>query len=190
VFAASRSGDVKALKTILDSGRDAVRERDHLERTALHLAAYTGSLACVKLLLSKGADPNAPAKDHMLPSHFAAMKGHSDCVVACIDGGAPVSAQGGKRHWTALMFAANSGQKDTCKALLGKGATKSTGDRDGKTASDLADESGHKEVSVMLLSHKERVERGLIGPSDGDRAGKRDRDEVVAASSEAKRTKE
>ena len=48
--------------------------------TALHFAAYGGSIETVKLLIKKGALLNQPNQDMLTPIHEAAMKGHIEVV--------------------------------------------------------------------------------------------------------------
>lgn len=47
----------------------------------LHIAALTGNLGCVRMLLDHGADPTlGDSRRGMTPLHLAAMKGHESCA--------------------------------------------------------------------------------------------------------------
>jgi len=57
----------------------------------LHLAARAGATDMVKLLLAKGANPNARDAQGATPSIEAAAHGHRPVVVALVAAGAMVS---------------------------------------------------------------------------------------------------
>ena len=65
----------------------------HHAAAPLHHAAESGYLEIVKLLLSKGADPNARALFNITPLMLAARFGHIEVVRTLIAGGAEVNAQ-------------------------------------------------------------------------------------------------
>jgi ankyrin repeat protein len=56
--------------------------------TPLHLAAYTGSVELVELLLAKGADPNARADKGATPLVAASRQGHKKVEAVLLRHGA------------------------------------------------------------------------------------------------------
>lgn len=48
--------------------------------TMLHVAAAYGKMAMVEYLLSRGADQKRMTRGGLVPSHLAALRGHSECV--------------------------------------------------------------------------------------------------------------
>ena len=97
-----------------------------------------GDVPAVRRILSRGADPNAPAGlNDWPPLLHAVHKAQLGTAVALLDGGADVnrpSADG----TTALMMAAGYGYGDFVKLLLARGADPSMRDRHGETALDFA----------------------------------------------------
>lgn len=69
-------------------GSGSVNSRDNQGRTPLHTAASHGSVKCVKILLQRGADPNANSgieDDCSTPVHHAAKQGHLACLAALLE---------------------------------------------------------------------------------------------------------
>ena len=89
--------------------------------TPLITCAGTGSAAAVRALIARGADVNAtePAQ-HQTALMWAASEGHSEVVKALIDHGADLQART-KKGFSALHFAARTGDIDTAQLLLRAG---------------------------------------------------------------------
>lgn len=68
---------------LLVAKRANVRARDVDGRTPLHGAIVRGARACdvARMLLSVGADPNAPDNFGYTPVHIAALNEFSACVL-------------------------------------------------------------------------------------------------------------
>jgi ankyrin repeat protein len=77
-------------------------------RTPLMMAAYEGQTVRVRLMLERGADPNARDRDGDTALMFAAFKGHAAIVHLLLMHGADVDATA-HNGWTALR-AAKSGR--------------------------------------------------------------------------------
>jgi len=80
LLAAIRKGDVAAVKALLDQGV-AVDTKFRYDRTALSFAADRGQVEMVKLLLERGANPEAEDTFyHATALGMAAQKGHAEIV--------------------------------------------------------------------------------------------------------------
>jgi len=90
VTAALRVGDLERLGKVLAGAPD--RPLDDQGRSALHLAASTGSLEGARFLLSRGADPNRADLRGRTPLMDAAEHGDASLVLALLDAGAVPSA--------------------------------------------------------------------------------------------------
>jgi hypothetical protein len=125
--------------------------------TPLGLACFFGHPACVKLLLDRGADPNAASQNDMQvrPLHSAVARAPEDVaaatVRALIAAGAEVDAtqQGG---YTALHQAADRGLETVVSLLLTAGARRDARSAAGRTPADHARAKGHTQVVKLLSS--------------------------------------
>ena len=88
--------------------------------TPLTTAAYYGNVAVAKLLLNKGADPNAPDKRNTHPLVIAAgHHGHLEIVKALVEKGVKVHGRIGTE---ALEMALGCRRFDVAEFLMEKGA--------------------------------------------------------------------
>jgi hypothetical protein len=111
LFAASRTGDVAAIKALLAKGAD-VNAKARYDRTALSFAAHRGHLEAVKLLLDSGADPNV--KDSFYGAtalSLAGSEGHYAVIRLLLTKG----AAGGEE---ALMNGVFSNRAELVRAVL------------------------------------------------------------------------
>lgn len=175
---AARDGQTEQVKAILDGGVDAKSKQGSY---AVAAAAETGRVEVLKLLLSRGADPNAMGgllcpnevngvmklfasgqpTPQMAPAiAIAAFNGHAGAVKALVEGGAdlnkevPKTMQWPCNNYTALIFAAKGGSLEIVQYLLDKGANRNAkgGRFGGKTALEWAQKAGNTEVVAMLES--------------------------------------
>jgi dihydrofolate reductase/ankyrin repeat protein len=91
-FAACAAGDVVALRALLERDPALIHARNAGGATGLHAALPHPD--AVRLLLERGADPNArEVGDNALPLHFAAGGGPIESVRALLDAGSdPIGA--------------------------------------------------------------------------------------------------
>ena len=71
----------------------AVDERDDMDRTPLHCAAYQGEEMLTQILLKMGADPSARDRGGLTALHSAAFSGNRGCIVQLLEAGADIRAK-------------------------------------------------------------------------------------------------
>lgn len=86
---AAKGGHVEILRTLLDAGADVNLTDEPTGQTALMLAANSGSLAAVELLLARGARADLRAKDGWTALEAAKMAG-GDGIAAAIRAAGPL----------------------------------------------------------------------------------------------------
>ena len=132
-----------------------VRER-FAGRTLLHDAAAVGSLDTVELLLSLGADPNAPDGGSHTPLYSVGNEctvgGAGRVVRALVKAGAEVDASDGVKRCTALHMAARRGNVEAAEALLDCGANLEARDSVGETPLRRSVNCNKIEVAALLLA--------------------------------------
>jgi ankyrin repeat protein len=96
IFTAARSGDVDALRGMLDRQPGLLHARlKPYAWSLLHVAAHGGWLAAVDLLLTRGLDVNTrESGDNTYAMHWAAAAGHLDVVRRLADAGGDVIGRG------------------------------------------------------------------------------------------------
>jgi ankyrin repeat protein len=142
-FEAATFGDLDRLAVLLAADPDLTGRRSGDGFTVLHLAAFFGQNDAVRLLLARGADPDAAGTGWMTgtPLNAAASARHATVVALLLGaGGDPDAVQRG--GWTPLHSAAHNGDVRTVELLLSHGADPSAVDDDGRSVGDLAGESG------------------------------------------------
>jgi ankyrin repeat protein len=177
---AAEGGNLDVVKFLIEKGLD-VRARSKSGWTALFSASAGGNLDVVKFLVEEGLDAKARDKIGGTVLMAAALSGNNPEVVRLlIDKGADVNAQD-SLGWTALMVAAYQGKLEIVKLLIEKGAdvnaqentdldrlsafllsiARALKHRDPshlgrdprRTALDIAQEKGHKEIVEYLKAH-------------------------------------
>jgi ankyrin repeat protein len=67
---AAARGDIEICQILIEAGADLDAPSGHMRTTALHRALIYNNLACVRMLLQAGANPNLVA-DGKTPLHIA-----------------------------------------------------------------------------------------------------------------------
>lgn len=161
VFEAATSGDAARVRELTGSDPSLVNAFAADGFHPLGLAAFFRRKDVLALLLERGADVAAPARNKLavtaLHSAVATDAGpvDHDIVRMLIDAGAPVNAPhlGGG---TPLHTAAFTGDARSARMLLERGADPTKKTDDGKTAIDVARERGHDDVARMLETAAKR----------------------------------
>ena len=152
-FEAATFGDLDRLAVLLADDPDLTQRRSGDGFTALHLAAFFGQDDAVRLLLARGADPDARGTGWMTgtPLNAAASAPHATVVALLLEAGAdPDAVQRG--GWTPLHSAAHNGDVRTVELLLSHGADPSAVDADGRSVGDLAGESGEAATIAAIAA--------------------------------------
>ncbi|KAL2871610.1 ankyrin repeat-containing domain protein [Aspergillus lucknowensis] len=139
-----------------ECGEDRKRLGDYGD-TMLGLAARSGRLGNVKLLVGKGAALEAANWGGYTPLALAASWGHPDCVEFLLNQGASV-ANRTKFGTTPLGLAASRGSKACVELLLNHGADLEAKDKKGKTPLSEAAEWGREDCVELLLGCGAEIE--------------------------------
>jgi ankyrin repeat protein len=162
IFDASALGKTKRVTELLNEDSKLMNSFSADGFTPLHLAVFFRNYDAAKLLISKGANVDAVAKNSMrvAPLHSAAAGNEPRIVKLLIECGADVNAkqQGG---YTALHAAAQSGNVEMAEFLIEHGANINSKTEDGRTplaiAKEESREAGRKEdrdaVGKLLVQH-------------------------------------
>jgi ankyrin repeat protein len=119
----------------------------------LHLAAFSGVPGAVQLLIDRGGDVNARARNKFknTPLQAALLAGQLATAKLLLAHGAdPLARQA--RGFTALHAAALAGRRDLVDALLDAGAELNSRGDDGRTAVTEALRGKHAELADYLRS--------------------------------------
>jgi ankyrin repeat protein len=127
IFDAAAAGDVDRLTQLLDGDPDLVGAYSEDGYTALHFAAFFDRGKALRLLLDRGADVGAVARNDMQvqPLHSGVAANSREIVAALLAAGADPNAkqQGG---FTPLMAAEqNEKEGDMVRLLMDHGAEES-----------------------------------------------------------------
>jgi ankyrin repeat protein len=130
--------DVASMKRMLDAGLNP-NAHDSAGYTPLIAASRAGNAAMIRLLTSRGADPNLrdTAVNSWTPLLHAIHKSQPAAIAALLDAGANPNGTD-TSGTTPLMMAAGYGYADIVKMLLAHNANPRIATNDGITALDLA----------------------------------------------------
>ncbi len=139
VLDAAATGRLDVLRAEIDANPEALAARSPEGFTPLHLAAFFGGAAAVRLLLTAGAPADADADNppRVRPIHSATAARDHEAVQALLEAGADpnVQQQGG---FTPLQSAAHSDDVQSTELLLRHGADPDLAADDGQDARAMA----------------------------------------------------
>jgi ankyrin repeat protein len=155
VFEAAAVGDVARVRALVDADPSLASAYAPDGFHPLGLAAFFRHPEVLRLLIERGADVAAPARNKLavtaLHSAVATDAANVDLsmIKALLDAGAPVNVphQGGG---TPLHTVAFTGNAEVARMLLERGADPMARTDEGKTAVDIARERGHTALAEVL----------------------------------------
>jgi len=154
-FDAAAAGDTARLAELVEGDAGLANAYASDGFTPLHLAVFFGRLNAARLLLERGAEVNAVARNAMrvMPLHSAVAGGHLAICELLLEHGAEVNA---RQHegWTPLHGAAEHGDGELVDTLLREGADPKARMDGGETAADTAAKAGHAELAARLRSER------------------------------------
>ena len=172
-LAACTAGDLDTLRELLDGEPELANARSGDGATGLHLALeHPGA---VRLLLERGADPNArDTGDNALPLHFAASGAPIESVQALLEAGSDVHGAGDAHALGVIGWATCFGEprRDVVSLLLARGARHhvfsavALGDHDALRRVAAEDEGGLRR-RLAASEQEQTVLHYCIAPPDG-----------------------
>lgn len=146
IHTAAISGDVATIAALLDAGTPV--DAPDPNGTPLIWALFGQQAEAARLLLERGADPNADSPNGWSPLVFAVTMGEADLVAAMLAGGADPDAGAVQ---TPLGAATEAGAEAMVAALLAAGADPRRRMAEGWTALHKAAETGDRAIARLLL---------------------------------------
>lgn len=117
---AAESGDIDAIRRLLDGGADVnIKDKDW-GFGPLHSAAGTGRSDIAELLLARGAIVDAKDSTGATPLHEAAKRGHVNVAELLIARGANVNTRTNQDDMTPLQMTIELNPKKEMETLLRK----------------------------------------------------------------------
>jgi len=140
------------LRLLIKAGAD-LRAVDHPKNgggTPLMAAVYEKNMQAFRLLLKAGALINQRGFGGRMPIHIAAADGSIAFTRACIAAGATIGMREKITGKTPLMSAAHFGYANVVRLLLKAGANPHPRDKFGRTAREIAVDSGKAKIVELL----------------------------------------
>jgi len=148
---AAALGDSARVRELLDADPSQLDSFGDDGFNAIGLAIFFRHAALAKMLIERGADVAAPARNPMkvAPVHAAATQGDRETMQLLLDRGADPNARQ-QMDYTPLHGSAGRGDIETARLLIAHGADPRAKASDGKTPADLARERGFDELAQLL----------------------------------------
>ena len=174
LHAASQSGNVQVVRFVYGLRVANVEQKDRSGRSPLSVACEAGHVDVVKVMVEEvGADVDVEGKDSHGPLFWACGGGNMEVVGMLVElgSGSGVGKDGGV--WVSgLVKAAEKGQVETVRALIGMGVGVDEVDENGGTALCSASWNGYVDVVDVLMSE---------GGADVNAAGERGETPLISA---------
>jgi len=154
IFAATKGGDLEAVKKFVERDPATIQARSKVLDTALHWAASCNHTEIVKFLISKGSDPNAKNISGATPLHLAARKAYTGPMEALLSAKADPNAKNDDGEETPLHIAVQKGDVAAIELLLKNGADPNARMTDGTRPMDIAEKKEKSEVRKVMTKYK------------------------------------
>ena len=121
VAGACRAGSVQVIETYFKDKANLAAINAHAEDayyTLLHVAAESGHMKIIELLLKSGALPCCTSEDGQTPLHLAAASGHLAAVQALTKGNCPELMLEDKYQMTAFHLACENGSHSVVRYFM------------------------------------------------------------------------
>lgn len=152
LYVAARRGQTQVVARLLERGAD-VAESAPRGGTALHWAAHNGHLDVARLLITAGAELDAPdARGHATPLVWALLSGHLEVMELLLRLGADPDARD-KAGETPLVLAIYDGNRAAAELLLRQGADPQRPCSRGRMPLQIALERRDLEMASLLRAH-------------------------------------
>ncbi|KAJ5208070.1 hypothetical protein N7449_002449 [Penicillium cf. viridicatum] len=161
LYEAAASGDLEAVKTILDNGAD-INAVDSLGSSPLHAAAKEGHWDIARLLVEKGMSPWTRDGNKSLPIHDAARGNHIETGRLLLECDRATGSHSNKNGTTPLHFAVESGNIELVQLLLSFNIVTTASSYGGETALHLAAKNGQPEICEILMKYDDAHKPGLF----------------------------
>ena len=151
VWEAAALGADDRLRDLLDADPVLANACAADGHTPLGLAAFFATASTARLILERGGQVGAAARNEMKvqPLHAAVAARNAETMALLLEHGADPNARQ-QIGYTPLMGAASAGRNDMADLLLARGADPFLANDEGKTAADIAREHGHAALAERL----------------------------------------
>jgi ankyrin repeat protein len=162
---ACEQANIGAVKLLVKNEGINMEKEDRKGRTPLHCAAGVGNIAICSILLDKGASSSAQDFQGMHPIHYAAAAGHNGVLQILQDRSSSLINQAADYEGnTPLHLASKNGMLGAVYMLLQEKANPKLTNGSNKTALQIAQDNGHRDVADLLSFETET--------NAGERGGK------------------
>lgn len=153
-----RNGNITQINDLLGQGVDVnvVIEEDN-NITALHLAAQTGNIEVVRLLLARGADSSRVDGRGHKPFHTAAYYGHMEISSLLAKHLSILEKQRNNPYMSPLHKAVEAKHYEIVKLLVIKGANVEARNHKGETVIHTAARIGSHDIVTLLLEKRAKL---------------------------------
>jgi len=178
LFSAACLGDAGSLRFLIDATHSPIDARDAYGATPLHWAVSAGQQEAARFLLAEKADVNVKDRRSRAPLLLAAIEGHTEmidlllehraaldlfsltalgrtaAVASLLDADPALVQTTDASGWTALHWGARTGQLETARLLLERGADANARNENGRTPLwPAAYEGRYEELVTLLIAH-------------------------------------